>query len=388
MASARDVGWSFSPLDEELGLGSERFTPKVVQAIVRLGTLTSFSEAGAVLRLLLGVEVAKETSRRVTETTGRGLVEAETKQAVELSKSLAQPAVQVVDRLQQVSVDGAMVPLLRGEWSEAKTVAIGRILPAETCPKAEALTYFSRLADHQTFSDQARLEFWRRGTEAARAVVAVTDVAEWIPSFLDDHCPGALQIIDWVHAAGYVIAAGQALFGPGPADCSAWVGAQLHTLWTGDPETVVAALAEVETSSGLEAVRTARQYLSKRLNLLRYAAFRAAGYPVGSGIVESANKVVVEARLKGRGRHWARANVDPILALRCAAASDAWSERWESARAARRKEHRHKRLPAPPPPKPLPPQLPIMSTYVPAIVNGKPTRAHPWKTYVPPRAKS
>ena len=67
-------GLELFPLDEELGLGPERFTPKVVQAIVRLGTLTSFSEAGAVLRLLLGVELAKETVRRLTETTGRGLV--------------------------------------------------------------------------------------------------------------------------------------------------------------------------------------------------------------------------------------------------------------------------------------------------------------------------
>ena len=30
-----------------------------------------------------------------------------------------------------------------------------------------------------------------------------------------------------------------------------------------------------------------------------YAAFQAAGYPIGSGSTESANKIVVEVRLRG-----------------------------------------------------------------------------------------
>jgi hypothetical protein len=44
-------------------------------------------------------------------------------------------------------------------------------------------------------------------------------------------------------------------------------------------------------------------YFTERLAQVRYAEFRAAGYPIGSGSTESANKVVVEARLKGSGMH-------------------------------------------------------------------------------------
>lgn len=341
--------------------------------------MTSFGEGSEVLNELLGVHVGTETIRRVTEAAGRGVVEDETKAAAGLAKSLARPSVQVVDRLQQVSVDGAMVPLVHGEWAEAKTVVIGRVVQTGSGPKAEALSYFSRLCDHQTFSTQARIEFHRRGTEAAREVVAVTDGAEWIQGFVDDHCPDALRIIDWTHAVSYLNAAGQARFGPGTADCSAWVAAQTQTLWMDKPEPVVAALAELEATSGLEPVRIARQYLDKRLDQLRYSSFRAAGYPVGSGIVESANKAVVEMRLKGRGRHWARANIDPMLALRCASASKAWSERWPLAHAALRKAHCHRPSPPPPPSPPEPPTTPIVSSYKPTFVDGKPTHDHPWK---------
>ena len=69
-------------------------------------------------------------------------------------------------------------------------------------------------------------------------------------------------------------------------------------------------------------------YLAARREHTRYRAFAAAGYPLGSGCVESANKLVVEARLKGAGMHWARPNVDPMLALRNLLANGRWAEEW------------------------------------------------------------
>jgi hypothetical protein len=59
-----------------------------------------------------------------------------------------------------------------------------------------------------------------------------------------------------------------------------------------------------------------------------YARFQALGYPIGSGSVESANKLVVEARMKGAGMHWARPHVDPMVALRNIACNDRWEEAW------------------------------------------------------------
>jgi len=44
-------------------------------------------------------------------------------------------------------------------------------------------------------------------------------------------------------------------------------------------------------------------YLRKRESLMHYPMFRHQGWPIGSGMVESANKNVVEARLKGAGMH-------------------------------------------------------------------------------------
>lgn len=45
-------------------------------------------------------------------------------------------------------------------------------------------------------------------------------------------------------------------------------------------------------------------YLEKRVAQMQYPHFQTEGSPIGSGMVESANKLVVEARLNGAGMHW------------------------------------------------------------------------------------
>jgi len=49
--------------------------------------------------------------------------------------------------------------------------------------------------------------------------------------------------------------------------------------------------------SGAEAIAGNLVYLEKRKDQLQYPQFQTQGWPIGSGIVESGNKLVVEARL-------------------------------------------------------------------------------------------
>jgi hypothetical protein len=69
-------------------------------------------------------------------------------------------------------------------------------------------------------------------------------------------------------------------------------------------------------------------FLEKHGAQMQYPRFQEQGWPIGSGCMESANKLVVEPRLKGAGVHWLRENVDPMLALRNLVCSDRWSEDW------------------------------------------------------------
>jgi hypothetical protein len=197
----------------------------------------------------------------------------------------------------------------------------------------EPLSSFARLADAATFGRLALVETHRRGTETAKTVGAVRDGAEWIPGFVDLQRPDAVRILDFSHALSDVAQAGQAVYGEGTTAFTRWVARQRQTLHHGSPGEGLEArrpLAAAATRRGKpHAVTTGQEslgYLAKRRDMLASAWCDARGYPIGSGSVESANKRVVERRLKGAGMHWARRHVKPLVALRALACSDRWQE--------------------------------------------------------------
>lgn len=111
---------------------------------------------------------------------------------------------------QQVSADGAMVPLVDGEWAEVRTVAIGTLDEESSEPHARDISYFSRLCDAKTFQRLAALPIHRAGTETAGVVCAVMDGADWLQDFCDLLCPEAVRILDFPHAIQHLAAAAHA----------------------------------------------------------------------------------------------------------------------------------------------------------------------------------
>jgi hypothetical protein len=192
---------------------------------------------------------------------------------------------------------------------------------------ASELSYFSRLMEAEPFGRAALDETHRRGVETASQVVAVTDGAVWEQGFIDYHREDAARVLDFPHAAGYIAQMGSAVWGDGTETTKEWLSKQLHTLKHEGPTGVLAELRTlVQEHPELPELGDSLAYLEKREAHMQYPMCLAQGWPMGSGAVESGNKVVVEARLKGAGMHWARDNVNPMLALRNALCSGRWAE--------------------------------------------------------------
>jgi len=365
-----------------------------------------FEAAAGELAFFWQVELSEATVRRHAYAAGTAYCAVQAAEVERIERE--QPSVPPGPPLQQVSVDGAMVPLVGGQWAEVKTLAIGTVRPPRRDPKtgtwevhAEELSYFSRRAEHETFARLATAETHRRGVETAGVVCGVADGADWCQAFLDLHRPDAVRILDFPHALQHLAAAGQATFGAGSAAAGAWLAEQAHALEHGTPEAVLAALRALPAGQARDPATAAEVraatlgYLEKRRGQIRYAEFRARGYPIGSGAVESANKLVVEARLKGAGMHWASEHVDPMVALRTITCSGRWAAAWPQVvaalrarvgrrRAARRRARRAAPAAATLPPSPCrpAPNAPLRlppSRATPTIVNGRPTADHPWK---------
>jgi hypothetical protein len=177
------VGPGFSPLDEELGLLPGNLTPRLQEALVRLSThIPSFAKAARELAWFTGASVHADTAGQRTETAGSVLVAYQTAEAARILHE--HPAPPCTPDSLVISVDGAMVPLVHGQWTEVRTLAVGEVQP----PRATAtgpvvhtssLSYFSRRTESATFGELATLELHRRGIEGARRVGAVVDGALW-----------------------------------------------------------------------------------------------------------------------------------------------------------------------------------------------------------------
>jgi hypothetical protein len=374
-----------------LALVPGRLTPWLAEGLARAGTNAPFGEACRLVAHFTGTTVAAATARRLTEAAGAAWVQLELAATARLEAdpggAAAGPA--AAGDVQQLSVDGVFAPLVGGEWREVKLVTLGDVVVTGEEIHTTALSYFARMTDHETFGRQALAELHRRGTFAVPTVVAVADGADWIQGFVDLHRPDAVRVLDFAHALGYLAAAAREATGAGTAATSEWLATWAHELRHGTPAKVLAALAELPAG---EARDEAVGYLEARRERIRYAAFAAAGYPLGSGCAESAAKTVVQARLCGGGMRWAPDHVDPMLGLRTVLCGDRWDEVWPQiagqlrtqarlAGADRRAARLARSAPppqvsVPPPPPPIPSASPTRPQLV---VNGRPTKDHPWK---------
>ena len=66
-------------------------------------------------------------------------------------------------------------------------------------------------------------------------------------------------------------------------------------------------------------------YIANNTNNINYAEYEQKGYFIGSGAIESGNKLILQDRLKRAGMRWNTATAQPILTLRTKAESDLWT---------------------------------------------------------------
>src|SRR5271165_4013114 len=115
MGYVRCVRQGFSPLDEELGLVAGHFTPSVYEDIRRLATWMPFGQAVKEAGHYLHITLSEATVRRQSEAAGAAYVAIQTRAVEQLECGKNAEAANGVSQ-QFMSVDGAFVPVVGGEW--------------------------------------------------------------------------------------------------------------------------------------------------------------------------------------------------------------------------------------------------------------------------------
>jgi hypothetical protein len=214
---------------------------------------------------------------------------------------------------------------------------VGKELRATLDGKAAALT---RLAARAALYDGPHIH----------QRVALTDGADALQRALRDALPDYPLVLDVIHALEHLWEAANGLLGERHPDRTAWVRERLAQLLDGRALAVAADLRTLAqeptlaTSARALLTRTAGYY-ERNAPHMRYDAYLAAGWPIGTGVVEGACRHLVKDRLEQAGMRWTRAGAQATLDLRALHLNGAWDAYW---RFHRRRQHQ-RRYPNTPP---------------------------------------
>ena len=306
------------------------------RAMTDFGADDSFSEAVNKISEHYGIEVPQSAVREITQHHAQSMgVEQE------LQTQLPQTGVQLLI----AESDGCLVPVVEivekeGEkdkrkcrkldWKEARLSLAreeGRVSKHYRATMGGVGEAGAQLLDCVIAA----------GAGENTLIHGVGDGAVWIAKQVKDKLgEKASYLTDFYHVSEYLSAAAEAI--AGKEEKKPWLRHQQQLLKENRVSEVLDELRpRVEKEEVEEAqapVRKCERYISNRIGQLDYKGAIEAKLPIGSGEVESGNRVVIQKRLKISGAWWKKENADKMLALRCVRASGEWEAYWEKLRQA------------------------------------------------------
>lgn len=192
----------------------------------------------------------------------------------------------------------------------------------------------STFESHAALFKELEPEARKRGY-GSKTTLFLADGAEHIQRLQAKHFPDAQSCLDWYHMVEYLWKAAHCVHDEGSPDAAAWVRTQKDRMANDRIGDVIARMQDLLAAipkkgpgnkGRRERLAAATQYLDKRRSQMPYAAFRAAGYDIGSGAVEGAIRNLVRMRLDGPGTRWGRHRAEAVLRLRCVLISHRWQQ--------------------------------------------------------------
>jgi hypothetical protein len=192
----------------------------------------------------------------------------------------------------------------------------------------------------------ARLAARARRRDGPRIVdrVALTDGAPALQDQMRAAVPEHTLVLDIIHAVEYLWKAANGFLGERHPERTAWVRDQLLALLRGQVTTVIATLSTAAatptlTASQRDAIATTIGYYQRNASSMRYDQYLARGWPIGTGVVESACGHLVKDRMDQAGMRWTKDGAHAILNLRAIRLTEDWDVYWVFHR-----QRQHRRL--------------------------------------------
>jgi hypothetical protein len=331
---------------------SGKYSMQIMKEACLLGANLTYEEASAIYQEIRKIQVSPDAIESWCKKIGHQLYKLECEHASELLENpkLAQQESSQNVQLQRRSedrlyleIDGSHLRIreANSDWKENK-MAVG-FYESDIKKSGDEQENRLRIAKKDYVSSIGEVGknlkrfgqlFYglavRMGALHAKEVIVIADGADWIRNIVERMLPHAVLILDWYHATENLWSCAKELYGDGSNKATDWVTKYKDLIWNGKIDQVLdSLLAEANTAKNQTPLRKLYGYFANRKESMRYDRFRAKGYHIGSGAIESANKYVVQKRAKQSGMRWSYKGANSIIALRIHYLKGFWNDIWE-----------------------------------------------------------
>lgn len=319
----RSCRWGECALDRTLKLSRAQVGKALKEMLLVLGAQQSYERAARTLERVLKVAISRQTVLNHMRKVGEEVM---LKEALE--EKLAEqgsyrvPSVAEAPQRLYLGMDATKAHV-HGAWRDVKvgTIFAGVASYDEkgqrTADEAIRPLAVARLADAEAFVSYYRLEAIKQGALRAKERICLSDAGNWIYDRLKHEFPKLVGIVDWFHARDHLLKLSHLLFGQGTEAASTWFEKMQTILWNQGGKGIVAALQRLRKLGphGDPEAIVHREYFVHHQHKMDYPRYRAAGYQIGSGILESNCDVYVGQRAKLPGMRW-KDGLNAVLAVR------------------------------------------------------------------------
>ena len=184
--------------------------------------------------------------------------------------------------------------------------------------------YISYIGSSSEFRKHLLACALRGGYGSFKETVLLSDGATWIRSMVAEIFPDAQQILDYFHLCENVTTFSKYLFNMDEAKYRPWAQDVCASLKESKYEQVLRDLKPFKDKTPTGCPVNLYGYISNNINNIDYAAYEQRGYFIGSGAIESANKTVLQDRLKRAGMRWNTETAQAMLTLKSKQESGLW----------------------------------------------------------------
>ena len=284
------------------------------EQMCRLGAKMTFEESEEELNELLGLSINGKQIERLCHHYGEALNQIDWLEASSHDVPLRIP----FDTRHYVLMDGSMLLTRDKEqaWKEVKLCRMfydtERVEPvSKNRNMITESRYIAHLGGHEAFLDKV-LDAIPPGIPP----VFIADGAKWIWNWIEDYYPKSTQILDFYHCKEHLYSFAKEYFTE--EEVRIWVENGIDKLKTEQVDIFLKELEELpdKNKNLLKSKKSLLAYLTNNKERINYGKFLRDGLLIGSGPIESANREVIQKRMKLSGQRWTVQGAKQMLNLR------------------------------------------------------------------------